>query len=76
MATMTYETGAVAARVSGNVRENAPVAASKPGLFTRIFKAIERSRMQRAEIEIRRVRAIMADTDSGFKDALLPFRGE
>lgn len=76
MATMTFETGALNARVSGNVREAAAVVDSKPGFFTRLYKAIEASRMQRAEIEIRRVRALMADTDPGFKDALLPFRGE
>jgi hypothetical protein len=75
MATMTYETGAMTAAVSGTVRETA-APARKPGFFTRLYKAIEASRMQRAEIEIRRVRALMADTDPGFKDALLPFRGE
>jgi hypothetical protein len=76
MATMTYETGALEAPVSGNVRDAAKTAGGRPGFFTRLFKAIEASRMQRAEIEVRRIRAILADTDPGFKQALLPFQGE
>jgi hypothetical protein len=75
MAIMTYETGAVAAAGSRDQQITA-TAVRKPGVFHRILKAIEASRMKRAEIEIRRVRAILADTDPGFRDALLPFRGE
>jgi hypothetical protein len=75
MATMTYGTGSLASG-SRDVRGVAAAETRKPGFFTRIFKAIEASRMQKAEIEVRRVRALLADTDPGFKDALLPFRGE
>jgi hypothetical protein len=68
MATLTYEARTLAAGGSKAVR--------KPGLFTRMIKAIEASRMKKAEMEVRRIRALMADTDPGFKEALLPFQGE
>jgi hypothetical protein len=76
MATLTYEPRTLAAAGSKDMRGPATAAGRKPGIFTRIFKAIEASRMQKAEIEVRRVRALMADTDPGFRDALLPFQGE
>lgn len=76
MATMIYETGAIAATGSRDQQIAATPTVRKPGVFHRIFKAIEASRIKKAEMEIRRVRAVMADTDPGFRDALLPFRGE
>jgi hypothetical protein len=46
------------------------------GFFGRLIAAIQESRMRKAEIEVRRVRALIEDSDPGFKEALLPFQGE
>jgi hypothetical protein len=58
----------------------APVArtlpAAKPGIFRRIVTAMQESRQRQAEIEIRRLRALVGDHKPLFDDALLPFRGE
>jgi ribosomal protein L18E len=72
MATMTYRPGAIAAAA----KSASPAAPRKPGVWRRILAAMQDSRRRQAEIEIRRVRALMADADPGFKDALLPFKGE
>jgi hypothetical protein len=70
MATMTYRPGAFV--------KSANAAATEPtkGFWRRLVLAVQASRRRQAEIEIRRVRALMADTDPGFKHAMLPFRGE
>jgi hypothetical protein len=68
MAIMTYANTAAAGA--------AKAAGAKVGLFRRLIIAMQESRMRQAEIEIRRMRAITGDHDTGFKDALLPFRGE
>ncbi len=73
MATMTYGIGAGSATNGTTAQKDV---ARRKSVLARIVAAIQESRMRRAEIEIRRVRAILADNDAGFKDALLPFRGE
>jgi ribosomal protein L18E len=72
MATMTYDTGALA----NAAKPAAPAKPARKGFWRRLIDAMQESRRRQAEIEIRRVRALMADTDPGFKHALLPFRGE
>jgi hypothetical protein len=70
MATVTYNAAAPAS--------TAQKAASprKTGFFRRLVLAMQESRMRQAEIEIRRMRAVVGDNDAGFKNALLPFKGE
>jgi ribosomal protein L18E len=72
MATMTYTNATPSAKTAG---KTAPVA-RKIGFFRRLVRAMQESRMRQAEIEIRRIRAIVGDNDTGFKHALLPFKGE
>jgi hypothetical protein len=69
MASITYDTTAhsPAARTA---------AAPKASLFRRIILAMQESRQRQAEIEIRRMRALIEDNKPGFRDALLPFQGE
>jgi hypothetical protein len=70
MATTTYQTNAVSETAS------AGTAAPKASFFSRLILAMQESRQRQAEIEIRRMRALVGDNDTGFKHALLPFRGE
>lgn len=72
MATTTYN----AAALHGAGMPVVDSRVKKTGLWSRFVHAVQESHMRRAEIEIRRYKALMADTDPGFKDALLPFRGE
>jgi KaiC/GvpD/RAD55 family RecA-like ATPase len=52
-------------------------AAVRPGIFQRVLNAVIESKRRRAEIEIRRVRAIIEDKKATVPDyALLPFAGE
>jgi hypothetical protein len=70
MASITYTTTAAqtpAARA---------VTAPKASLFRRLILAMQESRQRQAEIEIRRMRALIEDNKPGFRDALLPFQGE
>jgi hypothetical protein len=79
MATMTYTETAALAKSSGQsakALDAAVAAGEKRGFFARLVAALQESRMRQAEIEVRRVRALLADNDTGFKDALLPFKGE
>ncbi|MGL4243085.1 MAG: hypothetical protein ACRCTI_18380 [Beijerinckiaceae bacterium] len=79
MATMTYDNARVVAPKAGRVAKSLDAVAAageKPGFFRRMVKAMQESRMRQAEIEIRRYRALVQDNDTGFQDALLPFRGE
>jgi hypothetical protein len=77
MATLTYDTAAV--RNNGKTAASLDAVAAageKPGFFRRLLTAMQESRQRQAEIEIRRMRAIVGDHQPGFKDALLPFQGE
>jgi hypothetical protein len=79
MATMTYNMPSTATLDAGKAARSLDAVAAvgeNPGFFGRVVAAIQASRMRRAEIEMRRVRAILEDSDPGFKDALLPFKGE
>jgi hypothetical protein len=79
MATITYDITAPAAAPAGKAARSLDAVSAvgeKQGFFNRLVAAIQASRMRRAEIEVRRYRALLADTDPGFKDALLPFKGE
>jgi hypothetical protein len=73
MATMTYDIGAGAA-TSGTTAQKDVV--KRKGLLARLIAAMQESRMRKAEIEIRRVRALIGDNDVSYQHALLPFRGE
>jgi hypothetical protein len=51
--------------------------AARPGIFQRMLNSMIESRRRRAEIEIRRIRAIVEDNKATVPDyALLPFAGE
>ncbi|MFM9975079.1 MAG: hypothetical protein ACKVON_10970 [Beijerinckiaceae bacterium] len=50
--------------------------ASQPGLFARLIDAMIVSRQRKADIEIRRHRAIMDHKSSNLDYAMLPFSGE
>jgi hypothetical protein len=74
MANTTYMTAAAApAKADAAI---AGTTAKAPGLFSRIVKAMQDSRQRQAEIEIRRMRALIGDPKSDFREALLPFKGE
>ena len=63
---------------------NSPLAASsvsaakpaKPSFFARLTEAMIESRMRKAEIEIRRARAMIGEPRDTLDYALLPFAGE
>ncbi len=79
MATITYTESAALAKSKGQTAkalDAVAAAGEKRGFFARLIAAMQESRMRQAEIEVRRVRALLADNDTGFKDALLPFKGE
>ncbi len=66
MATLTYVPHAVA-------RIEAP---ARRSFFSRLIDAMVESRMRKAQIEIRRAQAMVADPKSKLDYALLPFAGE
>jgi hypothetical protein len=72
MATITYRTDV--SPVAKATQQ--PAAAKAPSFFSRVVKAIHASRQRQAEIEIRRMRALIGDRGINFDDALLPFKGE
>ena len=59
--------------VASGVRAAKPV---KPSFMSRISEAVYESRMRRAEIEIRRARAMIGEPRDHLDYALLPFAGE
>ncbi len=66
MATLTYTPHAVA-----------PIKApARRSFFSRLIDAMIESRMRRAQVEIRRAQAMVADPKSKLDYALLPFAGE
>lgn len=70
MATLTYDASATHATAS---RQDV---VKRKGFFARLIAAMQESRRRQAEIEIRRVRALVGDNDTSYQHALLPFRGE
>jgi hypothetical protein len=70
MATLTYDAGATTATTA------AQAVVKRKGFFARLVAAMQESRRRQAEIEIRRVRALVGDNDTSYQHALLPFRGE
>jgi hypothetical protein len=73
MATMTYDVGATNATTAEKAAKDA---VKRKGVFARLIAAMQESRRRQAEIEIRRVRALVGDNDTSYQHALLPFRGE
>jgi hypothetical protein len=79
MATTTYTAGIAgeSAKASAKVGTKANVApAAKVGFFSRLVAAMQESRQRQAEIEIRRMRALIDDGRIDFSDALLPLKGD
>lgn len=70
MATTTFTTAVADAPATVAAK---PV---KTGFFRRLVTAMQESRQRQAEIEIRRMRALIGDQRMDFQDALLPFKGE
>jgi hypothetical protein len=50
--------------------------AAKPSFFGRFMRAVAESRQRQAEIEIRRVRALIGEPKDRLDYAMLPFAGE
>lgn len=78
MATMTFS-GLGVGKAGSHAKQagGTKSVAGRPGIFQRILNSMIESRRRRAEIEIRRIRAIIEDNKAAIPDyALLPFAGE
>jgi hypothetical protein len=73
---MTMTTLTASASALGLSGKPAAKSAAKPGFFGRVMAAMIESRQRKAEIEVRRVRALIEDSKPRADYALLPFAGE
>jgi hypothetical protein len=70
MTSITFDSATIASTKS------LVVTVTKPSILTRISQAIMTSRQRKADIEIRRMRAVVEDGKMRLDYALLPFAGE
>jgi hypothetical protein len=74
---MTYDRNVISGAGKAAASLDAVTAAGeRQGFFRRLIAAMQESRQRHADIEIRRIRALMADDTSACKHSLLPFQGE
>jgi hypothetical protein len=76
MATLTISHASLANVRAADAEPKAAPSPVRKGFFARFLQAMQESRMRQAQIEIRRVKAMIGDKKSPMDDALLPFRGE
>ncbi len=69
MATLTFNAASHAA-------SRTVATEGKPSFFSRFLSAVAESRQRQAEIEIRRVRALLGEPNEQLDYAMLPFAGE